>query len=39
MQVRRRNVRGFAFGLVVALLASGILEAAGGGGVVQAAVA
>ncbi|RLF92726.1 hypothetical protein DRN50_08440, partial [Thermococci archaeon] len=35
IQVRRRNVRGFAFGLVVALLASGILAAAGGG-VVQA---
>ncbi len=37
MQIQvRRNVRGFAFGLVVALLASGILAAAGGG-VVQAA--
>jgi len=36
MQIQvRRNVRGFAFGLVVALLASGILAAAGGG-VVQA---
>ena len=31
MQIQvRRNVRGFAFGLVAALLASGILAAGGG---------